>query len=296
MHRKALLLGPDGQLGRAVRRAHADAGGSLELASIPRARLDVADRDAVERVLGGLDFDILVNCAAYTRVDDAEDDAGTAFAVNAHAVQAMARVCAAKRSRLLHVGTDYVFGGGGSVRHPLREHDPVAPLNVYGASKAMGETLACRACDDVVILRVAALFGRPAAGHAGSGNFVETVIRVGREKGALRVVDDQTTSPTAAADVARIVVRILRDGCAPGLYHAVNSGSATWFDLAREVVRRAGVEATVAPCSSREFPVRAERPRYSALDNAKVMGAFGPMPAWQDALERYLECERDSDR
>ena len=284
---RALLLGPRGQLGHDIRRAHARAGGTVELTPLARDALDVAAAGEVERVLGALDFDVLVNCAAYTAVDDAEDDAGGAFAVNAHAVRRMARVCAAKRARLVHVSTDYVFGGGRGGQRPLREDAPTAPVNVYGASKALGETLARLECEDAVIVRVASLFGTAGAGGRG-GNFVETMIRAGREKGTLRVVDDQTMSPTATADVAPVVVRLLREGCPPGLYHVVNTGSATWFDFAREIVRRAGVAAAVVPCATGEYPVRAERPRYSALDNAKVSAAFGAMPAWQDALERYL--------
>ena len=114
------------------------------------------------------------------------------------------------------------------------------------------------------------------------------MIRTAREKGALRVVDDQTMSPTATADVARLVVGMLTGGCAPGVYHAVNGGSATWFEFAREIVSRAGIAADVTPCASGEYPVRAARPRYSVLDNGKVAAAFGTLPAWQDALERYM--------
>ena len=287
MRPTVLLLGPNGQLGHDILRAHGTFGEPFDLLPLARDALNVAQPGAVERVLGGLDFDAAVNCTAYTKVDEAEDDAALAFAVNAHAVQAMARVCAAKRARLVHVGTDYVFGGDVALRRPLHEDDPIAPVNVYGASKAMGETLARLASDDVVILRVASLFGVAGAGGTG-GNFVETMIRAGREKGALRVVDDQIMSPTTTADVAGVVLRMLADGCAPGFYHVVNTGAATWFEFAREIVVRAGVEATVTPCATGEYPVRAARPRYSALDNAKVSAVFGAMPAWQDALDRYL--------
>ena len=289
---KVLLLGPDGQLGHDIRRAHAAAEGAFDLVSLPRKALDVADAGSVERVLGGLPFDALVNCAAYTHVDRAEDDARAAFAVNAHAAQSLARICAGKQARLLHVSTDYVFGGDPSRQRPLREDDPVAPVNVYGASKAEGEALARLACEGAVILRTASLFGVAGAGGRG-GNFVETMIRVGREKGALRVVDDQTMSPTATADVARLVVRMLSGGCAPGIYHAVNGGAATWFEFAREIVARAGIPAAVTPCASGDYPVRAARPRYSALDDAKVAAAFGALPPWQDALERYLRARDD---
>ena len=290
MRPRVLLLGPNGQLGHDILRAHGKAGEPFDLVPLARGKLDVAEPGAVERVLGGLDYDAAVNCAACTRVDEVEGNAALGFAVNAHAVQAIAQACAARRARLVHVSTDYVFGGDVERASPLREDDPTAPVSVYGASKAMGETLARLASDDVVILRVASLFGVAGAGGKG-GNFVETMIRAGREKGALRVVDDQTMSPTSTADVARVIVRMLTDGCAPGLYHAVNAGSATWFEFAREIIRRAGVEATVTPCATGEYPVRAARPRYSVLDNTKVSAAFGAMPSWEDALDRYLHAK-----
>ena len=287
---KALLLGPNGQLGHDVRRARKDAPNAVEPIPLDRAALDVSAPGAVERTLGAMDFDALVNCTGYHRTDEAEDNAALAVAVNAHAVQAMARVCAAKGARLVHVSTDYVFGGDAARAAPLAEDDAAAPVNVYGASKALGETLALLECEDVVVLRVASLFG--VAGSSGKGgNFVETMIRAGREKGALRVVADQTMSPTATADIARVILRILAEGCPPGVYHAVNSGAATWYEFARAIVRRAGVAAGVAPCASADYPTRAARPRYSALDNAKLASALGAMPPWQDALDRYLRAK-----
>ena len=284
---KVVLLGPNGQLGHDILGAHRESGEPFDLVPLPRDKLDVAMPEALERVLESLHFDILVNCTSYHKTDEAEDNASLAFAVNAHAVQAMARICAARRARFLHISTDYVFGGDIERTTPHREDDPTVPVNVYGASKAMGETLARLASDNVVILRVASLFGIAGASGKG-GNFVETMIRVGREKGALRVVDDQTMSPTATADVADVVMRMLIDGCAPGLYHVVNTGSTTWFEFALEIVLRAGIEATVTPCATGEYPVRAARPRFSVLDNAKVSAAFGAMPPWEDALDRYL--------
>ena len=287
MHSRVLLLGPHGQLGHDVRHVHAQLGEPFDLVPISRETLDLAAAGSIDRLLGSLHFDALVNCAAYTQVDLAEVDATGAFAVNTHAVQAMARVCVAKRARLLHISSDYVFGGDAARRHPLREDDPTAPVNVYGVSKAMGETRANLEANDVVILRTASLFG--VAGAEGKGdNVVETMIRTAREKGTLRVVEDQTMSPTATVDVARVAVRMLKDGCTPGTYHVVNAGSATWFEFACEIVRRAGLAADVTPCASEEYPVRAPRPRYSVLDNAKVSAEFGALPTWQEALERYL--------
>lgn len=287
MRRRVLLFGPHGQLGHDVLRVHAQLGDPFDLVPIPRETLNLTASGSIDRLLGSLRFDALINCAAYTQVDLAEDDATGAFAVNTHAVRAMARVCAGKRARLLHVSTDYVFGGDAARRRPLQEDDPTAPVNVYGASKAMGEARACLETDDVVILRTASLFGVAGAGGNGD-NVVETMIRAARETGRLRAVDDRSMSATATADVACVAMRMLTEGCAPGTYHVVNSGSATWFEFARELVRCAGVAADVVPCTSEDYPVRAPRPRYSVLDNAKVVAAFGAMPAWQDALERYL--------
>lgn len=285
---RVVLLGPDGQLGHAVRRAHAAAGEPFELQPLPRADLDIAVPGEIERVLGDRSFDVLLNCAGFTEVDAAEDDAGSAFAVNAHAVRSLAELGAAREARLIHISTDYVFGGDVSRDRPLPENAPVAPVNVYGESKALGETLAGDAHDDVVVVRTASLFGAAGIGGRG-GNFVETVIGNARETGSLRVVDDRTMSPTSSADVARVLVRMVTEGCDPGCYHIVNSGSATWFEFARAIVRGAGIEATVAPCSTSNYPSRARRPRYSVLDNSKAVGAFGAMAPWQDALERYLQ-------
>ena len=284
---KALLLGPNGQFGHDIRRAHMEAGEPFDLVPLARDRLDVSAPRTVERLLGELEFDALVNCTGYHKTDEVEGNADLGFDVNAHAVRAMARACAAKRALFIHVSTDYVFGGPGTPIRPLREDDPVAPVNVYGASKAMGETLARLACENAIILRVASLFGTAGASGKG-GNFVETIIGAGKKKGELRVVDDQTMSPTATADAARAVLRILANGCAPGVYHLINDGAATWCEFAREIVRLAGIEAVVTPCTSDEYPTRALRPRYSALDNAKISAAFGCLPPWQEALERYL--------
>ncbi len=287
---RVVLLGPNGQLGSDIRRWHEKTGAPFELLTLGRDRLDVALPEAIERRFEDIDFGALINCTGYHKTDEVEDNAALATAINAHAVKALAEVCARRGARLLHVSTDYVFGGDAGRTDPLTEDDPVAPVNVYGASKALGETLANLVLDDLVILRVASLFGVAGASGKG-GNFVETMIRTGTESGALRVVDDQVMSPTATADVAQVVIRILVEGCTPGVYHVVNDGAASWYDFAREIVARARIDATVAPCTSEEFPTRAARPRYSVLDNTKTSRAFGPLPAWQAALDDYLRAK-----
>ena len=287
---RVVLLGPNGQLGVDFRRHHEQFGEPFELLALARDRLDVASPGAIERQFEDLDFDALVNCTGYHKTDEVEDNAALAVAVNAHAVKRLAQVCARRRARLIHVSTDYVFGGDAGRTDPLTEEDPVAPVNVYGASKAMGETLANLALDNLVIVRAASLFGVAGASGKG-GNFVETMIRVGAETGALRVVDDQIMSPTATADVARVILHMLVGDCASGIYHVVNDGAASWFDFAREIIARARVDARVTRCTSEEYPARAARPRYSVLDNSKISTAFGRLPPWQAALDDYLRAK-----
>ncbi len=284
-----MLLGPNGQLGHDIRHIHEETGEPFQLIPVARDRLDVGS-PGMEEKLGSWDFDVLINCTGYHKTDEVEDNATLAFAVNAHAVQGMARVCERKGAWLVHISTDYVFGGDVTRALPLREDDPTAPVNVYGASKEVGETLARLAFDNLVIVRVASLFGVAGASGKG-GNFVETIIRLGRERGTIRVVDDQVMSPTSTADVARVLLRMLVEGCVPGVYHVVNSGTATRFRFAEEIIHQAGVDASVLSCTSDEHPTRAARPRYSALDNTKVSTRFSGLPPWEEALERYLHAK-----
>jgi dTDP-4-dehydrorhamnose reductase len=287
---KVLLLGPNGQLGTDIRTAVAARGAGVDLQALGRDRLDVADSDALREVLGAADFDVLVNCTSYHRTDEVESNATEAFAVNTHAVKLMAELCGAKRARLVHISTDYVFGGAERAR-PYGENDCPSPVNVYGASKAMGETLARLANAEVTVLRVASLFGVAGANGKG-GNFVETMIRNGRDKGSLSVVDDITMSPTGTVDVADMVLDLLEAAAPPGIYHAVNSGEATWCEFASVIVARAGIAAEVLPVASKDYPTVARRPAYSVLDNTKIARALGrPIPHWTEALDRYLRAK-----
>ncbi len=282
---KVVLLGANGQLGSDIRREVETGAYDIELEALVRADIDVADPDAIPAALNGRDFDVLINCTSFHKVDDVESQAQTAALINAHAVRAMARTCADKGARLAHVSTDYVFDGRKTT--PYIENDNVGPLNVYGMSKAMGEAMARVAHDDVLVFRVASLFGVAGASGKG-GNFVETMIKFGKEKGALRVVADQVMSPTATADVAGMILTTLLAQAAPGTYHAVNSGQASWHQFACAIIEGAGVDATVDPIPASEYPVPAQRPAYSVLDNRKLAAIIGDTPTWQDALTRYL--------
>lgn len=286
---KVLLLGPNGQLGHDIQQAHAADAKGIELIPFGRAQLDVSDPSKIEEALSAVEFDALVNCTSYHKTDEVEDNGSLAMAVNAHAPQAMAKLCADKGARFLHISTDYVFGGDKGRSTPLTESDPTAPVNVYGASKAFGETLASLA-GDPAILRVSSLYGVAGASGKG-GNFVETMIRFGRERGALKVVEDQIMAPTATADIAGVILRMLAESVAPGIWHVAGGGAASWYEFAREIIRMAGVEAEVSPCASDAFPTRALRPAYSALSTEKLAAAYAPMPPWQESLERYLRAK-----
>jgi len=237
--------------------------------ALTRADLDVTDADAVRESLAG---STVINCAAYTDVDGAEMYPDRAHAVNVDG----ARNVALAAERVLYVSTDYVFAG--TKREPYVESDPVEPLSVYGESKAAGERATAEANANHLILRSSWLFGR------GGKNFVETMLALARERGELRVVDDQVGCPTFTGHLAEPLLSLVADG-ERGVLHVAGRNSCSWFEFAREILARAGVEADLQPCSTEEFPRPARRPAYSALGSERG----GPaLPAWQDGLGAYL--------
>lgn len=276
------LFGANGQLGSDLVAQSAQRG--LDLVPVTRAQVDAADPTAG---FDDLDFDVAINCVAATRVDDCEKDPAPAVAINAHFAGRLAKACAAKGARLVQVSTDYVYGGQDQ-REPLSEDVGRAPVNVYGATKALGEDLARLEHDDVLVARVASLFGVAGASGKG-GNFVETMLRFGKERGRLTVVDDQVMSPTASWDAGEAILDLIGAKAPAGVYHVVNAGVASWCDFAQAIIAKAGVAAEVVPIPTSQFPTPARRPPYSALSNARLEAAIGrPMPHWTDALDRYL--------
>ena len=283
---RILLLGAKGQLGSDLLRANEGGGSREEVLPYCRRNLDVSRIETIRPALAPVQFDVLINCTSYHRTDELERHANDAFAINAHAVRELAAASKEKGARFIHISTDYVFSGDSS--KPYVETDSPGPLNVYGASKLMGESLVfAEYPDQTIVLRVASLFG--VAGSSGKGgNFVETMIRLGREKGRLKVVNDITMSPTGTATVARLIFKLLAARAPAGLYHTVNSGQATWFEFAREIIHRANVKAEVTPVTSAEYPTAAARPAFSVLDNSKLAAVVGGIPSWEEALDGYL--------
>ena len=276
------LFGASGQLGSDLTALAARRG--LDLVPVTRAQIDAADPAAG---FEGLAFDVAINCVAATRVDDCEKDPAPAVAINAHFAGRLAKACATSGARLVQVSTDYVYGGQPE-REPLSEETGRAPVNVYGATKGLGEDLARLEHDDVIVARVASLFGVAGASGKG-GNFVETMIRLGQERGRLAVVDDQVMSPTSSWDAGEAILDLIAAEAPAGVYHVVNSGAASWCAFARAIIEKANIAAEVAAIPTSQFPTPARRPPYSALSNAKLAVALGrPMPPWTETLDRYL--------
>lgn len=285
---RVLVVGAAGQLGSDL--MVTDAGEDTSVTGLTRSELDVTDEAAVARTVGRGDWDVVINCTAYNDTAGAESDPGAAFDVNARAPQSLAAAARDAGARFVHVSTDYVFDG--LARRPYVETDPPAPLGVYGASKLTGESLARAAHPEgTIVIRTAALFG--IAGARRGGNFVETILRAGRARAGggepLRGVADIVVSPTGTADLAAGIMELIRADAAPGTYHVVNEGRASWFDFARAIIDRAGIDVEVQPTPAASFPSAFRRPIFSVLDAGKAAALTGARPPWEDALDRYLE-------
>ena len=291
---KVLLLGSRGQLGRAIIRANHRLAAPFELLTPDRQQLDLSRTDEIQPALKDMEFDFLVNCTGFNDVDRAETNSEMAIAVNSSAVDELAQACAARKARLIHFSTDYVFGGIAGQRRPISENSRASPINIYGHTKLLGELSAPLYIRDFVVMRVATLFGVGGMSRTGT-NFVETVLRKAAEGNEFPVVDDQTMSPTSAGDVAEFVLTVLRCGCDRGVYHVVNTGEVTRYGFACEILRQAGMPlGMVLPCTSEDFPTAARRPSYSALENQKLRSVVaGGMRSWQEALAAYLRAREE---
>jgi dTDP-4-dehydrorhamnose reductase len=278
---KVAILGCKGMLGADLVAACRGAG--IETRGLDLPNFDIAKFECVRADLPAVDR--VVNCAAYTRVDDAETQRDQAYAVNAEGAGNVARVCSARNIGLIQIGTDYVFNGRkGS---PYSEEDPVDPLNIYGASKLAGEELVRGAGGRSLIVRTQSLFG------ARGANFVRTIARrLGGSDEPLRVVNDQFSSPTYTRHLAGAIVRLLQSG-REGVVNVVASGHCSWFEFAQAIAARVKPGAAIEPVSSAAYPRPAIRPAYSVLDMNRYREWIGSaLPPWQKGLEEYLAEEK----
>ncbi|MDR7536139.1 MAG: dTDP-4-dehydrorhamnose reductase [Armatimonadota bacterium] len=249
--------------------------------------VECTDPASVDAALARSAPDVVVNCAAFVRVDECEDRPDEALRVNALGALYVARAAASLDARCVYISSDYVFDGRRPPPAAYAETDAPAPVNVYGASKLAGEHLVAQTCPDALIVRTASLFGGRGARGKG-GNFVTAILTRARAGEPLRVVDDVWMTPTYAPDAAWALVRLLAGG-ATGIVHVANAGACTWYTFARHALALAGVDAAVEPVPAATYPMRARRPTNSALDTARAAGLLGgPLRTWEDALAEYV--------
>jgi dTDP-4-dehydrorhamnose reductase len=279
-----LVTGASGQLGSEIVRAFGD----RIVAAHTHASLDITDAGAVRQAVAAARPDLIVNCAAYNDVDGAESEPVTALRTNAFAVRALARAAAGAGATLVHYSSDFVFDGTATA--PYREEAPANPRSTYAASKLLGEWFALDV-PAVYVLRVESLFGTPPGwtGRRGTLEGLVTGLEQGRE---VRAFTDRIVSPSYIVDVAAATRHLVETAAAAGVYHCVNTGQASWYAVACEAARLLGAAGRVLPVSVQEVALRAERPRYCALDPQKLVATGFQMPSWTEALGRWLAGRR----
>ncbi len=278
---RVLITGARGLLGAAIAREFTPA---AEVHAFGREDLDVTNDTAVTSAVAGVHPDLVVNCAAYNNVDGAEQEPDAALRVNAFSVLTLARAARSAAATLVHYSTDFVFDG--ETDRPYTEEDRPNPRGLYAASKLLGDWFA-RDAPRVYVLRVESLFGEPGPRGARRGSLAAIVDRI-RSGAEVPVFIDRTVSPAYTADIASATRALIEGSVAPGLYHCVNAGAASWAQIAEEAARLMGCPLRMKPMTLESAALTAPRPRYCALSPAKLAAAGIVMPPWQDALGRYL--------
>ena len=277
-----LITGANGQLGNEMRRVSAQSSNRYIFTDV--AELDITDREAVLAYVEAEKVEVIVNCAAYTNVEKAEEDYERADLLNNRAVENLALAARAVGATMIHVSTDYVFQGDRNV--PCREDWPTHPLGVYGQTKLAGEQSLQRVGCRYLIFRTAWLYS------AFGKNFVKTMQNLTATKDSLKVVFDQVGTPTYAGDLAALIYHIIENDQLDkqGIYHYSNEGVCSWYDFAKEICALSGNVCDIQPCHSDEFPSKVQRPHFSVLDKTKVKETFGiTVPYWKDSLVKCIE-------
>lgn len=277
---KVLVTGVGGQLGHDVVRELEQRG--HEVTGVGREEMDITDAEKVRKVIRDCVPDAVIHCSAYTAVDRAEDEADQCRKVNVEGTKNIAEICAELDCKMIYISTDFVFSGEGE--RPWETDDAAGPISVYGRTKYEGEDEVKSRLDKFFIVRISWVFGK------NGNNFVKTMLRIGKENGAVKVVDDQIGSPTYTRDMAVLLADMVQTE-KYGVYHASNEGFCSWYDFAKEIFRLAGMDdVSVTPITSDQFPAKAKRPFNSRMSKEKlVKEGFNKLPSWQDALKRYLQ-------
>lgn len=279
--RRILVTGSNGQLGRSIRRVFEERGvENVFFTDIEE--LDITNYEAVSRFVTDHDITHVINCAAFTRVDDAETDAINAAKLNTGGVSNIAQIAAKYKIKVLHVSTDYVFSG--EAWRPYAENDEPYPRSIYGRTKLEGEGILMAFCPDAIIIRTSWLYSEF------GNNFVRKMIQMGREKKDLKVVVDQIGTPTYASDLAEAIYSILHSSVnEPGIFHYANEGVASWYDFAKAIFRLSDMDVNVSPILSKEYPTKASRPLFSVFNKEKIKKTYAlKIPHWEDSLRKCL--------
>jgi dTDP-4-dehydrorhamnose reductase len=280
---KILVTGGNGQLGSSLQKISRNYPG-LDCTFTDIDELNLTDHNEVAKFLHGKGYDWLINCAAYTSVDQAEDEPEKARSINVTAVEHLAKLAHKNRISLVHVSTDYVFDG----KHdrPYTESDIPNPINTYGLTKYESEKAAADHCKHVIILRTSWLYSEY------GNNFLHTILKLSEVRRQIKVVSDQVSTPTYAGDLAEIILKIVSGNkplLIPEIYHYSNEGVASWYDFAEEIISLSGKDCEIVPITTEEYPLRASRPSYSVLSKDKITNDLGlSIPHWRESLKKCI--------
>lgn len=278
---KVLITGSNGQLGSELKALAKDYN-EYDFTFTDREDLDITAEDTVVEYFQTHNFDLCINCAAYTAVDKAEEDKELADLINVAGSKNLALGCLTVGATLIHISTDFVFNGNAS--RPLSEEDDTDPVNYYGLSKLNGEKAIQATLDKFYIIRTSWLYS------AYGGNFVKTMLRLSETKDQLNIIADQIGSPTYAHDLAKAVLKIASKNDKYGIYHFSNEGVASWYDFTSAIFEYKGISTKVLPINTEQYPTPASRPHYSVMDKSKFRAAFGmEIPHWRQSLRACLE-------
>jgi dTDP-4-dehydrorhamnose reductase len=282
-----LVTGCNGQLGSEMQVA-ANRFPSFQYIYTDVAELDICDKNTLDAFVKENGVNIIVNCAAYTAVDKAEDDIELCYKINRDAVKNIGEVASENNLKVVHVSTDYVFDGTNYL--PYTEDLPVCPATVYGKSKLEGELALMESCSQAVILRTAWLYS------SFGNNFVKTMIKLGTERESLNVIFDQVGTPTYAADLADAILCLLsNETFVPGIYHYSDEGVCSWYDFTKTIHRIANVTCNVQPIETKDYPARTPRPHYSVLNKSKIKSTYNiSIPHWEESLEKCINLMQNS--
>ena len=282
-----LITGSNGQLGNEMQQA-AVRFPDFKYIYTDVAELDICDKSALDAFVKANNVNVIVNCAAYTAVDKAEDDVELCYKINRDAVRNIAEVGSENKVKVVHVSTDYVFDGTNYL--PYTEDMPVCPATVYGKSKLEGEQALLKNCKESVILRTAWLYS------SFGNNFVKTMMKLGTERDSLGVIFDQVGTPTYAADLADAIMQLISsETFVPGIYHFSDEGVCSWYDFTKTIHRMANITCDVKPIETKDYPARTPRPHFSVLNKGKIKSTYGiSIPHWEVSLEKCIQLLQNS--